>query len=192
MDENRIAKRLLEKMLPKNIPGFCTSLKNALELLEINLDMLEHVNDKRKVLKEIVIKMQTKRLIERMTLTSKTDRMLLGFSFTGKMKKYLIDLPFQEARAVFMYRSRMFPTRTNFPNRWSNSLRCRYCCNLDTDEHLFRCCGYVDLVGECSITSECFFLQLDHMEIDELSAAARVLLKILERMEIANEDKDLV
>ena len=191
MDDNRIAKRLLEKMLAKDVPGFCASLKNAMEMFKVNFDMFHEVSDNRKVLKDLLIEMQTKILVERMALTSKTDRILLGFSFNGKVKKYLLELPFQEARVVFMYRSRMFPTRTNFPNRWSNSLNCRYCRCLDTDEHLFRCCGFIDIVGDCNVSSDCFFDELDQMDTDKLSAVAQILVKILERMEIANEDKDL-
>ena len=83
----------------------------------------------------------------------------------------------------------MFPTRTNFPNRWSKSLKCKYCCSLDTDEHLFQCCGYADLIGDVGVTADWFFV-LDRIEMNELSTAAQVLLKIHKRMEAANEDKD--
>ena len=114
--------------------------------------------------------------------------MLRNFSFDGKIKPYLMKLPFEEARIIFMFRARMFPTRTNFPNRWSSSGACVYCCKLDTDEHLFKCCGYEDCYEE-SINYE-VFLKLD-CSCDELSDAAKVLLKIYERMKMVQEDGDV-
>ena len=189
MDENRIVKKLLVKMLEKDVPGFCRAVRKGMEEFGVDLEMFEGVIDRRKKMKDIVVQIQSRLLVERMSLASKTDKMLLGFSFDGKVKDYLLELPFQEARIIFMFRSRMFPTRTNFPNRWSTSLKCKYCCNLDTDEHLFKCCGYADLIGEVGVTADCFFL-LDQIEMDKLSTAAQVLLKIHRRMEAANDDKD--
>ena len=93
-----------------------------------------------------------------MLKASKTDAMLMNFNYDGKMKPYLLKLPFYEARIIFMLRTRMFPTRTNFPLRWSSSNLCVYCCSLDTDEHLFQCCGYSD-VHEDNI-DHCMFMKL--------------------------------
>ena len=189
MDENRIVKKLLVKMLEKDVPGFCQTVRKGMVEFGVDIGMFEGVIDRRKKMKDIVVQMQSRLLVERMSLASKTDNMLLGFSFDGKVKDYLLELPFQEARIVFMFRSRMFPTRTNFPNRWSKSLKCKYCCSLDTDEHLFQCCGYADLIGDVGVTADWFFV-LDRIEMNELSTAAQVLLKIHKRMEAANEDKD--
>ena len=73
--------------------------------------------------------------------------MLANFKFSGKMLDYLSNLSFAEGRIIFMFRSRMFPTRVNYPDRWSTSLNCTYCSLRDTDEHLFSCWGYLDLVN---------------------------------------------
>ena len=141
-------------------------------------------------MKEIVVDLQKKLLMERMCIQSKTDNMLKWFSFNGRTMNYLIELPFHEARIVFMFRSRMFPTKANFPNRWSNSRKCSFCCNLDTDEHLFHCGGFVDLLEGSGTTFECFF-KLEKIDTTKLSEAAKVLLNIFERLELANGDKDL-
>ena len=37
-----------------------------------------------------------------MAVGSKTGTILRSFDFDGEMKKYLLELPFQEARIVFM------------------------------------------------------------------------------------------
>ena len=116
----------------------------------------------------------------------------MDFTFDGKMKVYLVELPFLEARIIFMYRSRMFPTRVNFPNRWSKSTKCKFCTKLDTDEHLFKCGGFVDLVGECPVSPEHILLSIDKIQMKDLSEAAKVLLKIHDRLVVGNGDKDLV
>ena len=123
-----------------------------------------------------------------MAQASKPARILLNFSFDGQIKNYLTVLPFQEARIVFMFRARMFPTKVNFPNRWTSSSLCAYCCSLDTDEHVFQCCGYQDLC-ESSVTCEMFYT-LD-CSIEDLSVGANVLLKIYERMNEMQEDTDI-
>ena len=130
-------------------------------------------------------------MIERMSMSSNTDHLLLSFSFDGRMKTYLFELPFEEARVIFMYRCRMFPTQTNFPNRWSDSLLCRLCRKLDTDEHLFSCCGYADIVAGSGATFESIY-RIEDSSMEELSGTAKVLLQILKRLEVVNEDEDLM
>ena len=63
------------------------------------------------------------------------------------MAKYLLELDFVEARAVFMMRYRMLPTKANFPGRWRGTM-CNICGFQDTDEHIFHCPGYQDLLTE--------------------------------------------
>ena len=59
-----------------------------------------------------MVAVQQKRLATKMLEVSKTDRMLFsGFRFDGKVKKYLEELNFDEARVIFLLRSRMFPTK---------------------------------------------------------------------------------
>ena len=120
-------------------------------------------------------------MVEQMLRESKTDRLLLhNFEFNGKVKKYLLDLPFHEARAVFMLRTRMLPTKDNFRGRWG--LECAYCGNVESDPHLFSCAGYSDLLGGIDMD---LFLTLD-CPIDELLLGAKQLLKVIERLETFN------
>ena len=82
----------------------------------------------------------------------------------------------------------MFPTKCNFPNRWSTSKLCVFCCKPDTDEHLFRCCGYMD-IHKFDLQLD-MFIELDS-EIDRLSYGAKILLEIYDRLLLTNEDKDV-
>ena len=112
-------------MFEKKVPGFCTNLLDALELLGIeNLNDLDDVPDVRKHVKGMLVETQKKRLLNRMMEGSKTDGMLKNFEYDGRMKQYLHVLPYNEARIVFMLRAKMFPTKWNFPNRWSMSKLC--------------------------------------------------------------------
>lgn len=80
----------------------------------------------------------------------------------------------------------MFPTRTNFPGRCSNVYT--FCNRLDTDEHLFKCCGYVDLIIK-QIDYDMFF-KLD-ADIEKLNEAAKILLNIHDRLEVIQNDADM-
>ena len=117
-----------------------------------------------------------------------SSEMLLNFNYDWKVKDYLVQLPFHEARMIFLVRSRMFPTKANFPGRWSVSNLCTFCCNVATDEHLFGCCGYMDLHnGEINYHT---MLRLN-CEMDMLSYAARELSNIHDRLLQVNEDGGL-
>ena len=188
MDSSRIVKQLFEAMFELMIPGFCSFLKEDLELFGIHdLAFFNDISDERKIMKEMMIKLQHERLVIAMMKGSKTDAMLLHFSYDGRMKEYFRMLPFHESRIIFLLRSRMLPTKVNFPNRWSTSLLCNFCCEKETDEHLFWCCGYIDLHrGELEHGT---FIRLD-CEINQLSLAARTLLKIHDRLLQSNEDLD--
>ena len=116
-----------------------------------------------------------------MMAESKTDRLLLhNFHFDGTVKRYLLELPFEEARAVFMLRSRMFPTKDNFKGRWGTE--CVYCGGMESDIHLFSCAGYSDLLGDVDFD---LFMTLD-ASTEELEVCARKLLKVKERLETFN------
>ena len=146
MDDNRVVKQLFESMYTKRIPGYCTLVEEGLKMFGIDdIGYFDGVNDERKLLKERMVKVQHNRLSEEMLKLSKTDGLLLNFSYDGKMKDYLLQLPFHESKMIFLIRSRMFPTKANFPGRWSSSNLCPYCCEVETDEHLFGCCGYMDI-----------------------------------------------
>ena len=84
----------------------------------------------------------------------------------------------------------MFPTRVNFAGRWASDLNCVYCGKMDTDEHLFTCWGFTDLLEGENIHHEHFY-KLD-VPMEVLSVGARVLKKIYERLLLVQEDKDMV
>ena len=125
--------------------------------------------------------MQKERLVRKMMTESKADRVLLnGFNFNGKMKSYLSELPFNEARIIFMLRSRMLPTKDNFHGRWGDE--CKFCASLESDMHLFSCAGYRDLLEGINFD---MFMTLDGSS-DDLSLGAKQLLKVKERLEVFN------
>ena len=189
MCESRIVKQLFDKMYEKRIPGFCTSVAEALKMLEIDsLEEFDEMNDEREKLKEILVKIQNRRLSKEMLKLSKTDGLVLNYSYDGRMKEYLLKLPFREARIIFMLRTRMLPTKVNFPGRWSESKLCCYCCEIETDEHLFQCCGYSDLNEDGFQHS--VFMKLD-CEMGKLSDGAKTLLMIHDRLVKTNDDSML-
>ena len=190
LSEDRIVKKLLLPMLKRKVPGYCTQLMDLLSKYEITIAEVMMFVDQREVLKKIVVEHQKKVLLESMMVASKTDAILINFTFDGKMKKYLQELPFIEGRIIFMFRCRMFPTRVNFPERWTSELKCIFCSCMDTDEHLFSCVGYLDIMKEQQIDPNIFYT-LD-VPMSELSRGAKILLMIHERLERFQEDSDMV
>ena len=182
--DGSVAKELLQTMQEKRVPGFCTDLEMALQLfgLDVNDEILS--KDKkviRETLKGKIVEMESKQLAVRMLEESKCDRLLLnGYMFDGRMKKYLVELPFEEARAVFMLRCRMFPTKDNFRGRWGTE--CTYCHSPETDMHIFACAGYSDLLKGTTFD---IFMNLN-TNMEALSVAAKCLLKVKERLELNN------
>ena len=188
LKQEGLGSRLLKTMMEKKVPGFCAEVVEALKAFELTEDSVELMMDGRNLrtlLKTKIIQIQSKRLVERMLKESKTDQLLLnGFHFDGKVKKYLVELPFNEARAVFMLRSRMFPTKNNFKGRWGSE--CVYCGNVESDIHLFSCAGYNDLLGDVKMD---LFFSLE-ATMDELFDGAQKLLKVIERLERFNTSKE--
>ena len=121
-------------------------------------------------------------------MISKTDKILMNISYDGRIKDYLLKLPFEEARIIFLWRSRMFPTKCNYPNRWTTSKLCNFCCMIDTDEHLLSCCGFMD-IHKYQIDHQ-MFLNLG-TDMNKLSVGAKILLQFHERLLIVNEDKEM-
>ena len=183
LDDNRLSKKILEAMLVKKVPGFCTEVIEACDIFHVSLDALKCRNNVREVLKKKAVELQSVQLLGRMMASSKTDRVLVsGFSFDGTIMKYLTELDFLEARAIFMARYRMWPTKTNYPGRWSG-VRCNICDMVDTDEHIFSCPGYVDLInGE--VQYEMFWNQDVLNDSVKLKSVAAIALKIVERLEV--------
>ena len=109
-----------------------------------------------------------------MMLNSKTDRALIsGFEYSGKMKTYLEELDFEEARAVFVTRYRMLPTKANFPGRWEGQ-QCNICGFLDVDEHIFNWPGYKDLIND-DMSLEMFWDDNMLKYMEKLSCAAKTM-----------------
>ena len=188
MNKERIARKLLFAMVEKEVPGFCTQLQKILNKYSICLEDLAGVNNKREMLKGLILNFEKRLLHQSMLMSSKTDNMLAYFGFNGDMLDYLKELPFLEGRIVFMFRSRMFPTRVNYPERWSSSRACSYCSLLDTDEHLFSCLGYMDLTNGIDYG---MFHRLD-VSMKRLSEGAQVLLNVYKRLSAVQDDIDML
>ena len=182
LSNDRIVKKLLQRMMAKNVPGFCTEVTEACSILGVNFDELLEKGDIRSFMKQQVREIQGTQLFKQMVASSKLDKVLLsGFKYDGKVMKYIQELVFVEARAVFMTRYRMTPTKANFPGRWKGQ-SCNVCGFLDTDEHVFSCPGYRDLITD-DISLEMFYSEETLNDIETLSVAAKVMHKIIERME---------
>jgi hypothetical protein len=108
--------------------------------------------------------------------------LLSGFKFDGTTKKYLVQLDFIHAKVIFMSRFRMWPTKSNFPGRWTGSL-CNICDREDTDEHIFSCPGYSDILAENQFHYKMLFD--DHVLDDmlQLKQMAEVIVLLVQRME---------
>ena len=174
--------------MAKNVPGFCTEVKEACSILCVKFPELLDKSDTRAFMKQQVLEIQGKQLLKQMIPSSKLDKVLLnGFKYDGKVMKYLLELNFLEARAVFMTRYRMIPSKANFPGRWKGQT-CNVCGFLDTDEHVFSCPGYRDLITD-DISLELFWDEETLNDIETLSIAAKIMYKIIERMECIQEMK---
>ena len=182
LDEERIARKLLELLMEKEVKGFCTEVRDACSVLGVSLEEIQHEQDVRSFMKIKVIEVQKQQLFEKMMLGSKMDMVLLsGFNFDGTIKRYLAELDFVEARSVFMARYRMLPTKSNFPGRWKGNM-CNLCGFVDSDVHLFKCPGYADLNPD-DVRLDMFFNEEILNDMNVLSAAAQCLCSIIVRLE---------
>ena len=66
--------------------------------------------------------------------------------------------------------------------RWKGTC-CNVCGTRDTDEHLFACPGFSDILDD-SVTLEMFFTVND---LKVLESAAEKMLKVVERLEVLQE-----
>ena len=173
-------------MLTYSVPGFCHEVIEALKILDMHGNDITYLSfDKvklRGMCKERLVKLQGDRLIEDMVSISKCDSTLLQeFLFDGKMKEYLYQLPFDQARIVFMLRSRMFPTKLNFKGRWGND-ECEFCRIPQNDKHLFSRPAYIDLTERLSYMN---IVGLK-LELDKLYEASVIMERVKERLEVFN------
>ena len=58
--------------------------------------------------------------------------------------KYIENLHYEEARAIFMMITRMIDVKANFKNKYRN-IECEICKVEENTEHLFKCQKYLDL-----------------------------------------------
>ena len=179
---DRITKQILAAMLEKNVPGFCSELREACVILDVSIDDLMQEVNVRETLKQKIIKIQGAELLKRMLVSSKMDRIITsGYIYDGKMMKYLTELNFKQARAIFMSRYRMWPTKANYPGRWKGT-DCNICGLKDNDEHIVLCPGYSDIVGE-KFDFNVFWDKGILEDTEKLKVIADVVVILLERME---------
>ena len=115
-------------------------------------------------------------------ICSKMDKILLnGFHFDGKIQSYIAELDFEQARAIFMMRFRMLPTKSNFPGCWAGTF-CNVCNFEDTDAHLFGCPGYQDIITD-EIWYDMFWDDNILSDTIKLNKPAAILLRVIERLE---------
>ena len=182
---NRVAIQLLQVHLKNNVSGFSRQVVEiCASVFGYPLEeLVEMEGDLRSILKEKLICKQSERLRSQMLSQSKTDGLLMNsFTFNGKMKKYL-ELPFPQARIIFMVRCRMILVKDNFPGRWEGTL-CNVCRRVDTVEHLYTCPGFSDIVCG-SISHEMFFA--DDVDLETLKEAANIMVRINERLKMLQE-----
>ena len=182
-DENRISRRILEVMLKKKVPGFCSEVIEACNIIGVSIDeLLATKKDVRQVLKRKITEIQSGELLKRMALSSKMDRVVTsGYKFNGGMMKYLSELNFWQARAIFMARYRMWPTKDNFPGRWKGT-NCNSCGYRDTDEHILLCPGYADIV-DGKFGFGVFWDEEVLKDAEKLKNIADTVVVLIERME---------
>ena len=181
--EDRIATKLLKAMIKKGVPGFCSEVLDVCEIFGVSLDDFEGSCDVRKKVKEKIIEIQRVELCKRMLVCSKTNKVLLsGFQFDGSVKPYLLEHSFEHARAIFMIRYRMLPTKSNFPGRWVGNL-CNVCGFEDTDAHLFECPGYQDIISD-DIWFHMFWDDNILKDTVKMKKAASILVSVIERLEV--------
>ena len=176
LDENRIARQLFERMLEKEVKGFCSEVIETCRIFRVSFPDLLDKSDIREYMKERTLEIQRRQLLELMLVSSKMDRVLVnGFKFDGKSQVYLSELDFYEARAIFLARYRMLPVKMNFPGRWKGE-ECNICGFQDTDIHIFTCPGYVDLNPD-DICLQLFWDEKYLNDMNVLSNAAKTLLR---------------
>ena len=76
----------------------------------------------------------------------------------------------------------MWPTKANYPRRWSGD-KCNICDMNDTDEHIFSCPGYVDLING-KVEYDMFWNDDVLNDMVKLKGVADIVLKIIERLEV--------
>ena len=79
-DQKSVGKKLLDEMMMKKVPGFCTEVENAmctLDLGDVKPDATKTMKEIRKIIKAKLVELQGRRVVETMMEASKTDAMLM-------------------------------------------------------------------------------------------------------------------
>ena len=83
----------------------------------------------------------------------------------------------------------MWPTKRNFPGRWDGFI-CNFCNLEDTDEYIFKCPGYKDIMDDNTQVVYSMFwdkhVLKDNVKLKSLAALA---IKVIERLELAQKLK---
>ena len=72
-EDNRISKQLFKRMFEKDVPGFCTEVKEACSIFNILFQEIVNNDDVRESMKKKVIEVQGRELLQMMMVSSKTD-----------------------------------------------------------------------------------------------------------------------
>ena len=163
----------------------CREVQDALEVLKINdvgyYTQLDKDNCRESCRKKITC-LQRERIWRKMVECSKGANLLNDFNFDGTVREYIYRLPFTEARVLFMLRARMFPSKCNFKERWSVDSECVFCKIKENDLHFFSCPAYLDLTANWEYWS----VVLLKLDLEHLYSAAKMMLKVKERVELFN------
>ena len=82
----------------------------------------------------------------------------------------------------------MLPSKTNFPGRWEGE-NCYVGGFVDTDDHVFNCPGYQDILVGNELSLEMFW-NVDFVnDMEKLLVAAKTMILIFEKMEHIQEMK---
>ena len=94
MNRGGLGRALLIAMYEKNVPGFCTELKEALKIFGLQIKLPDEDQGKmRSELKRKMIELQEERLFKQMICESKANQILLSnFQFNGQIQTYLVKL----------------------------------------------------------------------------------------------------
>ena len=147
-------------------------------MTEYNIEICLEGENKNKIkmhIKDKIMKQNDKEIEEEIKNGSKT-KMMHEYN-----KKFIENLKFEEARAIFMMITRMIDVKANFKNKYKN-LECNVCKMEDNTLHLFKCTKYKDLNE--SIQGETFEELIRSNDEKDL---ARTVKEIIKRQE--NENK---
>ena len=140
-EENKLEVKMQKLQQTKNM-SYEREIKELKEKYNINICLKgENPRKIKEYIKNQIKKRNDEEINEEITNGKKT-RMMNEYN-----KKYLENLHFEEARAIFMMLTRMIDVKANFKNKYKN-LECEVCKVEENTQHLFKCKRYQDLNGK--------------------------------------------